>query len=102
MLRTISVFLMAVAWSAGIASAQVDSATATLEGTIFDQQDQVVNRARIRVMNTAKGVISSAMSTPEGYHISSLPPGAYRLEVEAEGFATSVLKDVVLTVGQRL
>ena len=102
MLRSTSVFLIAFASLAGIGSAQVDSATATIEGTIFDQQGQVVERARILIVNTAKGVVSSATSTPEGYHISSLAPGVYRVEVEAEGFATSVLKDVVLTVGQRL
>jgi len=80
--------------------AQVDYATATLQGNVLDPQNRVVPDARITVINGATGATKTAASTNEGYRIPALLPGKYRVETVAAGFARAVARDVVLTVGQ--
>ena len=84
----------------GTSVAQVDYATATLQGVVFDPQDKVITGARITTVNEANGAVKTALSSSEGYQIPSLTPGTYRIEAEAAGFSKSVAKDVFLTVGQ--
>ena len=84
----------------GISFAQVDYATATLQGTVLDPQDKVVEGAKVTVINQATGAAKTAVTTTEGYQIPALTPGTYRVETEAPGFAKSVARDVILTVGQ--
>jgi hypothetical protein len=94
------VIIAALSWAGAISLAQVDYATATLRGTVFDPQDRVVADAKVTVLNTATGAARSAVSTKEGYLIPALMPGTYRVEAEGKGFARSVAREVVLTVGQ--
>jgi Carboxypeptidase regulatory-like domain/TonB-dependent Receptor Plug Domain/TonB dependent receptor len=94
------VFVAYVCWDIGFSFAQVDYATATLQGTVLDPQDHVVPGAKITVVNEATGTTKTAITTSEGYQILALRPGTYRVETEAPGFAKSVARDVVLTVGQ--
>jgi hypothetical protein len=94
------VLIASLCWASGISFAQVDYATATLQGTVFDPQDRVVVDAKVTVVNTATGAARSAVTAKEGYLIPALMPGTYRVETEAQGFARSVARDVVLTVGQ--
>jgi len=93
-------FVLGVLFAALVLHAQVDYATATLKGTILDPQDKIVPGAKITVFNQATGATHTAVSNTDGYQILSLAPGAYRVEVSAQGFARSIARDVVLTVGQ--
>jgi hypothetical protein len=94
-------FVVCLWWATtGVSMAQVDYATATLEGTVLDLQDKVVVGAKVTVVNEATGVGKSAITTVGGYQIPALTPGTYRVETEASGFARSVARNVVLTVGQ--
>jgi Carboxypeptidase regulatory-like domain/TonB dependent receptor len=94
------IFIACLSAAVGIASAQVDYATATLQGTVFDPQDLTVTGAKITVVNEANGAMKIAVSTGDGYQIPALVPGTYRVEAEAPGFSKSVARDVVLSVGQ--
>src|SRR5438105_15956003 len=87
------------AW-AGVSFAQVDYATATLQGTIFDPQDRVITGAKVTAENEATGATKSVLASAEGYRIPALMPGSYRVETDAPGFAKSVAAHLVLTVGQ--
>ncbi len=85
------------------ALAQVDVASATLKGTITDQHDAVVPGATITATSIDKGISRTAKTSTEGtYQIPVLPPGAYKVEIEARGFSKSVNEKVQLTVGQSL
>lgn len=92
---------LAALFALGLAChAQVDYTTATLKGAILDPQSKTVLNAEVTAVNQATGVARTAMSGEEGYQIPSLPPGLYRVEVRAAGFARSVARDVTLNVGQ--
>jgi hypothetical protein len=81
--------------------AQVSYSTATLRGTVVDQQGNVIPTATIVVTKTDTGSVKQTKTGPDGtYQIPELSPGTYTVEVEAAGFAKSVAKEVQLTVGQ--
>src|SRR5260370_25932946 len=58
--------------------AQAQSTTATLSGTVVDQNNTVVPGAVITVTNTATGLKRETTTNDEGYFtIPSLPPSSY-------------------------
>jgi len=85
------------------ASAQVDVASATLKGTITDQKDALVPGAVVTATSLDKGLKRTATTNSEGeYSIPLLPPGVYKIEIEAHGFGKAFNDSVRLTVGQSL
>src|SRR6478609_6405390 len=81
---------------AGSAFSQT-AATADLHGTVKDPNGAVVQNATITVRDEARNFERTVQSDASGsFTFLSLPPGHYRLTVDAQGFA----KDVGLTVGQ--
>jgi hypothetical protein len=82
---------------------QVDYATATLRGTIYDPQGAVIPAATVLVTNPATGISQTQNTDAVGtYQIQALTPAVYEVSVEAKGFRRAVAKNVVLTVGQIL
>jgi len=93
--------LLIIALCAIRASGQVGVADASLRGTITDPNGAVVPGANITATSIDKGTSRTAKTGPEGtFHIPVLPPGVYRVEVEARGFKTVVNDNLQLTVGQ--
>ncbi|HEV1994938.1 MAG TPA: carboxypeptidase regulatory-like domain-containing protein [Candidatus Acidoferrum sp.] len=83
------------------AYAQVDYATATLRGTVLDPQGAIISGASITVTNSSKGISRTVKTAGDGtYQVPALPPGAYQISVEANGFSKEVVKALELTVGQ--
>lgn len=80
--------------------AQVDYATATLQGTVFDPQGHSISGGRVTVVNQVTGETKSTVAATGRYLIPAVLPGTYRVEAEATGFARTVAKGLVLTVGQ--
>src|SRR5690349_16874674 len=77
------------------------AATADLHGTVKDPNGAVVQNATITVRDEARNFERTVQSDASGsFTFLSLPPGHYRLTVDAQGFAKYVAKDVGLTVGQ--
>ena len=69
----------------------------SFQGLISDQQGAAVPGASITATNTATNVVTTTKADVTGnYSIPFLPPGPYRVSVEATGFSTSVNPDVVL------
>jgi len=84
-------------------SGQVGYATASLRGTIYDQQGAVIAGATVTATNPATSIAQSQKSEADGtYQIQALTPAAYQVAVEANGFRRAVANNVVLTVGQIL
>src|SRR3989454_11320108 len=77
--------------------------TATLRGTVSDDQGAALAGAKILVKNQATGEERTTQSDSRGeFQVASVPVGAYRLEVRADGFQTKVVKDLRLEVAQTM
>ena len=69
-------------------------------GTVTDPSGAAVANAKITVANQATGLSVSATSNATGsYSISELPPGTYKITVEAAGFKTYSNVGVTLNAG---
>src|SRR4029077_1432596 len=74
--------------------------TVNLSGTVLDPQNLAVKGSKIMVKNLANGAERTATSDSNGrYEIVGLPPGAYEMTVEAQGFATLKNPSLTLTIG---
>src|SRR6516165_7101452 len=68
-------------------------------GTVLDATGAAVTNARVTVTNEATGISVSTTTDSRGdYRASNLPPGNYRVQIEAAGMQTIVSKGNVVTV----
>ena len=86
-----------------VAFAQIG--TSSLRGTITDLQGRAVQGAQVTITNEEKNFTRTQNTNDDGaYTFTSIPPGSYRLEVEAQGFkkaAISELRAQIDTPGTR-
>ena len=76
--------------------------TASVHGVVTDQTGANVAKAALTLVNTGTGDARSTTTDSSGnYNFISLAPGAYKLSVEATGFAKAVAEFSILT-GQNL
>jgi carboxypeptidase family protein len=102
-LRLSIIFLLVVAFQSSLTCAYGQGGTATLSGTITDQNDAVVPGVNVAVISIAQGFQRSATTNREGaYVVPSLPPGVYTVKAEREGFTTAEVPDVVLNVNDQV
>src|SRR5438477_3091254 len=94
--------LLAALCAFASASAVAQSATATLSGTVEDQNRAVVPGASVTAVNTGTTLKRRTTTNSSGdYTIPLLPPGTYVVRVEAQGFAPVRVDNVVLNVGDQ-
>ena len=80
------------------ANAQVSGATLT--GTVTDSTGAILPNVQISIQNQATGEKRSVSADSAGFYSApNLLPGNYDVTFSAPGFATTVQKGVVLTVG---
>src|SRR6266496_3860095 len=85
-----------------VPSAFSQSTTATLSGTVSDQNGAIVPGATVTALNTATTLERHATTNDEGgFTIPLLPPGTYSVTTRRDGFAPVEFKNVVLNVGDR-
>src|SRR6202044_3297414 len=66
--------------------AQVDYATATLRGTIYDPRGAVVSGATVVVTNPSTNISQTQKTRSDGtFQVQALMPGTYEIAVEANG-----------------
>lgn len=71
------------------------SGRSTLRGTITDPQGGAVAGASVTLTNTERSFTRTQVTTSDGgYVFTAIPPGTYRLEVEAQGFKKSAVPEV--------
>ena len=76
------------------AAAQTANSTA-VRGTVTDPQGNVVAGATVTITNVETNVARNQTTNESGsFTFDLLPPGTYRVEVEAAGFKKSVTTDV--------
>lgn len=74
---------------------------ATVIGTVVDGSNSVLPGVTVTATDTATGRRFTAITAARGdYRLSGLPPGTYEVQSELQGFATVVMRDVELLVGQ--
>ncbi len=83
------------------AFAQADVSSATVKGTVTDQQGATIANAVVTVKNVDQGTTRTDTTNSSGeFQIVALRPGLYEIGIQAKGFAQYLIKDVQLTVGQ--
>lgn len=87
--------------SAHLIAFSQQAANATLNGTITDPAGAVVAGAKITATQTATSIKRNTVTNDDGFYVfSNMSPGNYELKIELQGFATKILKEVSLNVGQ--
>src|SRR5215471_8874693 len=77
------------------------SSTGSISGTVTDQNKAVVVDAKVSAMNTATGVVRSAVTNSSGlYRLPDIPSGPYELTIEAASFKRYEQKGITIDVGQ--
>ena len=76
--------------------------TAQISGRVTDGSGAVVPATSITVTNAATNIARSTQTNTDGYYaVPLLPPGAYRLNVEQQGFRPITRSGITLEVDQR-
>src|ERR1043166_5240224 len=87
------VALFAVLLLSSVSYAQ--SGRSTIRGTVKDQQGNVVAGATVTISDSEKNFTRTQTTTQDGnYVFTAIPPGTYRLDVEAANFKKSSLAQV--------
>src|SRR6266536_432447 len=85
-----------------LAVARGQSATATLSGTVEDQNGAVIPNASVAAINVGTALQRDTTTDSGGnYTFPLLPPGTYIVRVQAQGFATVENRNAVLNVGDQ-
>src|SRR6266436_1570703 len=76
--------------------------TATLSGTVMDQQGQAVEGAKVTLTSTATGAERTTVSEDNGrYTLVGIPPGQYKMTVDGgANFNVYQNPTILLTVGE--
>jgi hypothetical protein len=82
----------------GRAAAQ--SGAAEITGTVADSTGAVVPKATVTITNEATGAKTVLTTTVAGLYYARLNPGAYRIEVEREGFRSLTVTNVPVEAGR--
>ncbi len=78
------------------------SATATLRGTVFDEQNAVVSGATVTITDTAKAFERTTTTDGDGsFTFAQIAPSRYTLKVSQSGFAETQLPNVTLNVNDQ-
>jgi outer membrane receptor protein involved in Fe transport len=77
------------------------SADSGLTGVVRDTSGAVIAGAHVKLQNKATSAVRETSTNAAGeYRFDLVPPGNYRVTISQAGFATKVLENVVLAVGQ--
>lgn len=95
--------LMAIGVLLPLTTGYAQSSTATLSGTVTDQNGAVIPGASIAVISIAQGFQRTAVTNNDGiFVVPLLPPGTYVVKAEQKGFTSAEARDVVLNVNSQV
>jgi Carboxypeptidase regulatory-like domain/TonB dependent receptor/TonB-dependent Receptor Plug Domain len=97
--RFIRTLIFFIASCSGIRSgAQVSTATVT--GVVQDSSKASIPGASVKLINTQTGTENDTTTSHDGdFVLPGVIPGAYTLQIERQGFATTQLRGIILNVG---
>jgi Carboxypeptidase regulatory-like domain/TonB dependent receptor-like, beta-barrel len=75
--------------------------TPTLQGSVVDPAGAIVAGAIVTVRHQATGLERVAETDGDGsYQVAALPVGTYQLKVQATGFQTQIVENLIIEVGR--
>jgi carboxypeptidase family protein/TonB-dependent receptor-like protein len=87
----------------GTFTAYAQSATATLSGTVYDENGSVIPNVNITVTNRSTSLKRKVATNDEGrFTVPQLPPATYAIRAERDGFASAEFNDVALNVNDQI
>src|SRR2546422_1071893 len=99
-LRYLSLALLLFALCSLPLAAYAQSATATLSGTVTDQNGAIVPDVEVTVMNADTSTRRQVTTNDSGsFTVPLLPPGRYTITARRDGFAPVEIPNLVLNVG---
>jgi hypothetical protein len=85
------------------ASAAGQGAGGVISGTVRDAQGGALPGVSLTLRNVESGVTRTSLSEANGtYRLPGLQPGRYELSAELQGFATTQITDITITIGLEL
>ena len=93
-LKTLLVMIVVLFLASGT---HAQTTTATLSGSVTDEQNNAVASATVKITNTNAGFERTVTTNSNGtFIIPLLPPATYRVTVERNGFAPFEVSEVIL------
>ncbi len=81
--------------------AWAQNVSSSVKGTVVDTSQAVVPGAACALVDGATGRVFRAVSWSDGsFTFPTVPPGRYTLTIEAKGFKTLTIKDVIVTANE--
>jgi len=85
----------------GLVYAQGVGTSGEIKGTVVDPGNAVVVKATVVATDIARGIQHSTVTDDNGhYRFSGLPPAAYTVTAEIQGFVPEARKDVTVALGE--
>lgn len=102
-LSMINRLLLALLLLTGTAATFAQSSGSGISGFVFEEGNKAAEGATITIKNATTGFTTATATNHKGYFIlQEVPVGTYDIEISAVGFQTTVLKNNVLNLGDRL
>ena len=93
-------FLFAILIAAP-AVAQMQSARGGIQGTVLDSTGSALAATRVTATRIDSGLVRETTTDAEGnFRFTALQVGVYQLRLEHEGFGTTVVKELNVSLGQ--
>ena len=90
-----------LAWLLAFFVTTYAQAIGALQGRVLDTDGAVVAGAKISVLNLATSAQRVVQADSKGnYQVAALPVGVYRVEVQAPGFQTQIVENLIVEVGR--
>src|SRR5579862_9786681 len=98
----LAVLLMCTMLLSGAALAQ-NTQYGSIRGTVFDTSHASVATAKLTLTNPSTGIRRELQVESDGtYVFDNVAPGEYTITAEADGFAVTTVKKIVINVGASL
>src|SRR5438093_3100496 len=96
------VFLLGVFFLSSVPTVRGQEVTAGITGTVTDPSGAPIPGAKVTATDVLRGTTWPNQSNSAGvYDLPRLPVSTYDVSVEAQGFATTVTKGIVLELNQK-
>ena len=100
-MKSLACAVLCFVLASSVAYAQGVGASGDIQGTVTDPSGALVPKATITVTDPQTGLKRTAVTDATGqFRVPNLAPASYDVSVQVPGFATSVRKGVVVSIGR--
>lgn len=95
--------LVALCATSGILFSQTQVGSGDIRGSVLDAAGGAIHEARVTITERDRGITRTTLTDADGsYRVALLPPGKYRVRIEAPGFTAKVVDNAEVHVGEVL